>query len=82
MEPVRHEITLLLDKAFVAVLSVTKNTTAVSVCFDVKNSVKNAAIIQSGLIKVARRCQQFIFTLFSSGVVGILLFKMFLLFII
>ena len=74
MEPVRHEITLLLDKTFVAILSMTKNTTAVSVCFDVKNSVKNTTIIQSGLIKTARRCHQFIFTLFSSGVVCILLF--------
>ena len=77
-EPVRHEITLLLDKKFVAVLSVTKNTTAVSVCFDIKNSVKNTGIIQSGLVRLIRRCHKFIFTLLSSGVVCILYYIIFL----
>ena len=71
-EPVRHEITLLLDKTFVAVLSMDKNTTAVSVCFDVKNSVRNTDIIQSALVTAVRRRHKFIFTLLSNGVVCIL----------
>ena len=68
----RHEVTLLLDMKFLAVLSMAKNTTAVSLCFDVKMSVKNTDVIQSGLVTEARRYHKFIFTLLSNGVVCIL----------
>ncbi|XP_068741533.1 spatacsin-like isoform X2 [Montipora capricornis] len=68
-EPVRHEITLLLDKTVVAILSLTKTTTAVSVCFDVNGSVKKAAIVPSGGIITVKRCHGFFFTLFSGGCV-------------
>lgn len=78
VEPVRHEITLLLDKTFVAVLSLTKSITAVSVCFDIKQSVRNTDIVQSGLVNVVRRSHKFIFTLLSSGVVRILLLPLIL----
>lgn len=78
VEPVRHEITLLLDKTFVAVLSLTKSITAVSVCFDIKQSVRNTDIVQSGLVKVVRRSHKFIFTLLSNGVVRILLLPLIL----
>lgn len=79
VEPVRHEITLLLDKTFVAVLSLTKSITAVSVCFDIKQSVRNTdKFVQSGLVKVVRRSHKFIFTLLSNGVVRILLLPLIL----
>ena len=71
-EPVRHEITLLLDKTVVAILSLTKTTTAVSVCFDVNGLVKKTAIVPSGGIITVKRCHGFFFTLFSGGCVCIL----------
>ena len=73
-EPLRHEITLLLDKTFVVILIVTNTTAAVSVCFDVKDSVQHSVDAPPRLIVTVKRCHKFIFTLFSNGCVCILFF--------
>lgn len=57
------------------ILSMTKSTTAVSLSFDIINSVKSGDIVQSGAVKAIKRCHKFIFTMFSSGVVCILFVK-------
>ncbi|KAJ7365744.1 Spastic paraplegia 11 (autosomal recessive) [Desmophyllum pertusum] len=69
-EPHKHEVTLLLDNKFVAMLSMAKNTAAdISVCFDINNSTNNKENIQSRLITEVRRCHTFLFTVLSNGVV-------------
>ena len=73
IKPSKHEVSLLLDNKFVAVLSMATNTTAdILVCFDIKNALTTNENIQLGLITEVTRCHKFFFTLLSNGTVCIL----------
>ena len=64
-----------------AILLVTNTTAAVSVCFDVKDSVQKSVVAPPELIVTVKRCHKFIFSLFSDGCVCILFsFSVFVLF--
>ena len=61
-----------------AILLVTNTTAAVSVCFDVKDSVQKSVVAPPELIVTVKRCHKFVFSLFSDGCVCILLASLFL----
>ena len=61
-----------------AILLVTNTTAAVSVCFDVKDSVQTSVVAPPDLIVTVKRCHKFVFSLFSDGYVCILLASLFL----